>query len=315
MASTCSLIIPSYNGLHRLKTTLQSFLPVLHKVAECILVIDGSNDGTQDWLKSQSLPKNFITYVQENKGRAAARNTGIALAHGDIVIFVDDDIRIPPNFVERHLELQSCYPNSLISGQIFQDLNATTNLDFCRFRRYQEALWAKSLPDQRNAFRGFHFSSGNLSINRNLIKSLGGFNDSLSDCEDFYLGIIARKNLVPIYFDPTLICYHCDYRNLSSYIQRSLEYIRSKQDILSLCPEALREYSYAFQVPSSSRPFLSLMRRLFVYNHAWARILASPLFVVLPLDLRYRLYDYVISSSVWASSEAKAMNSLLQAQA
>lgn len=314
--SSCSssLIVPTYNGVHRLKTVFASLFKQSIRPTQYIFVLDGCTDGTYEWMATQELPENTVVHCQPNAGRSGARNTGIRISSGELLIFVDDDIRIPPNFVERHIGLQSRYPNSLISGQVFQDLNATTNLDFCRFRRCQETLWAKSLPDQQNVFKGFHFTTANLSVNRNLIHSLGCFNESLGDGEDFCLGIIARQKSVPIYFDPTLVCYHCDYGNLESYIRRSLQYLRSKQDIYALYPEVLREYGHLCRVPSSSRPFLNLVRRLFVYNLAWARFLASPLFAVLPLDLRYRLYDYVISSSVWASSEAKAMNSLLQAQ-
>jgi glycosyltransferase involved in cell wall biosynthesis len=53
---------------------------------------------------------------QENAGPAAARNLGFTASRGDIVIFIDDDILVPPELVRQHVEAHELNPGSVIFG-------------------------------------------------------------------------------------------------------------------------------------------------------------------------------------------------------
>lgn len=297
MSSLPSIVIPSYNGLHRLKISLPSLLRQSLSPLEYILVIDGSDDGSIEWIRGQGLPCNFNIAATSNCGRSAARNLGASLARSDLLIFVDDDICVPFHFVERHCELQSLYPNSLISGDVQQDLNTDLNFDICAFRRSCEQRWSSSMP-RHEVFCGFHFTTQNLSINQAVFALLGGFDQRLTDSEDFLLGVYAAKNSIPIYFDPSLVSYHCDYGDLEYLIRRNAEYISSKHRLAELCPDVKDNYSYVLSVPSCRGLFKNLVRRFFVYNYLWRKIIHSRVFYFLPKSLRFKVYDYILSSSV-----------------
>ena len=58
----------------------------------------------------------FKCVRQENAGPAAARNLGFATSHGDIVIFIDDDILVPSDLVRLHVEAHVLNPGSVIFG-------------------------------------------------------------------------------------------------------------------------------------------------------------------------------------------------------
>jgi GT2 family glycosyltransferase len=58
---------------------------------EVVLVDDGSSDGTADWLRGRSFGFGLRVLSQENRGPAAARNAGVAVARGRRVAFLGDD--------------------------------------------------------------------------------------------------------------------------------------------------------------------------------------------------------------------------------
>jgi glycosyltransferase involved in cell wall biosynthesis len=99
---TFSFVIPAYNEADDIITTLECALAQRLRPLEIIVVDDGSTDGTLD--KLQKLRDDGLIVVIEhgqNKGAAAARNTAIAAAAGDVLVFVDADNWPPVDFLER----------------------------------------------------------------------------------------------------------------------------------------------------------------------------------------------------------------------
>ena len=90
-----SVIIPSYNRAGMLPRTVHSVLDQTFPDLECIVVDDGSSDGTRQVIASISDPR--LRYIwQENQERSAARNTGIAASQGEYLTFLDSDDRLLP---------------------------------------------------------------------------------------------------------------------------------------------------------------------------------------------------------------------------
>ena len=88
-----SVIIPTYNRLELLKVTIESVRNQTFRDFEIIVVNDGSNDGTAEWLREQT---DLIHIDQTNSGIAASRNKGISVSKGAWLAFVDhDDIWAP----------------------------------------------------------------------------------------------------------------------------------------------------------------------------------------------------------------------------
>lgn len=84
-----SVIIPVYNGERYLRTAIESVLAQNVCPIEIIVVDDGSTDA------SQTVAREFMPMVQvitqSNRGASVARNRGVALAHGEILAFLDAD--------------------------------------------------------------------------------------------------------------------------------------------------------------------------------------------------------------------------------
>ena len=84
-----SVIVPAYNESAGIEAAVRSLLASDHPV-EIIVVDDGSTDGTADLVESLGLP-GVRVIRQENAGKPAALNTGLAAATCDLVVMVDGD--------------------------------------------------------------------------------------------------------------------------------------------------------------------------------------------------------------------------------
>lgn len=68
---------------------------------EVVVVVDGSTDGTADALRAGDWPFTLRVIEQPPRGAAAARNLGAETASGATLVFMDDDVVPPPDFLER----------------------------------------------------------------------------------------------------------------------------------------------------------------------------------------------------------------------
>jgi glycosyltransferase involved in cell wall biosynthesis len=101
-----TIIVPIYNSEKYIKRCLDSVCAQSYTDLEIILVNDGSTDNSLNILQEYAESDNRIKVVnQENKGVAAARNTGLRNATGDFILYVDSDDWIEKNMVQRMLEL------------------------------------------------------------------------------------------------------------------------------------------------------------------------------------------------------------------
>ena len=89
-----SIVIPTFNRASLLEECIISILKQSYTDYEIIVIDDGSTDNTLEILgKYAQVYKQKIIFVeQERKGPAAARNKGISLARGEIILFIDDDV-------------------------------------------------------------------------------------------------------------------------------------------------------------------------------------------------------------------------------
>ena len=79
-----SVVTPVYNGEQYLREALESLFAQDYEPFESIVVDDGSEDRTPEI--ARSFPVRY--HRQENQGAAAARNTGISLARGELVAWL-----------------------------------------------------------------------------------------------------------------------------------------------------------------------------------------------------------------------------------
>ncbi len=105
MAVEFSVVIPTHNRLEVLAEVIQALeFQDQPPSFEVVVVDDGSTDGTADWLRSRTFNLTLRILTQENRGPAAARNTGVAVAAGEWVAFLGDDTVPSPGWLKAHRE-------------------------------------------------------------------------------------------------------------------------------------------------------------------------------------------------------------------
>jgi glycosyltransferase involved in cell wall biosynthesis len=96
-----SVIVPSYNLGQYLPQALDSVLCQTFQDWECLIVENGSTDGSMNVVTDycNGDPRFIPVVFQENRGVAAARNRGLELAEGDYILFLDADDLIAPDYM------------------------------------------------------------------------------------------------------------------------------------------------------------------------------------------------------------------------
>lgn len=107
-----SIIVPAFNAERYIAETLDSVLRQTYRNFECIVVDDGSSDGTADVVRRYCKRDSRIRLVlQSNAGPSAARNRAIKLSRGEFILPLDADDRIHPLYVGTALSVFAMHPD------------------------------------------------------------------------------------------------------------------------------------------------------------------------------------------------------------
>lgn len=115
-----SVILPTYNRAQLVGRALRSVLDQTYRDFELIVVDDGSSDHTAEVVRSFADPRIRYLCHDENRGAAAARNTGIGAARGEYVAFLDSDDEWLPEKLRRQIEVLQEAPPTV--GVIYTDM-------------------------------------------------------------------------------------------------------------------------------------------------------------------------------------------------
>ncbi len=100
-----SVIVPVYNAKNTIEKCVKSILDGEHKNLECVLVNDGSTDGSGKICDELAkLDRRVVVLHKENGGVSSARNLGIKNANGKYVTFVDSDDEISLDYIKSMCE-------------------------------------------------------------------------------------------------------------------------------------------------------------------------------------------------------------------
>ncbi len=214
-----SIIIPIHNGepfLEKLIGTINAFT---FSDFECIFIDNNSTDDSMASLKNLLKNSSFVHSIvtEEKQGAGYARNTGIKIAKGEYLAFLDcDDVILPDKFkidfdilLKHDVDFVFCRSKRFyddgrivkhpISG-IFEGVNVPPTLGL---------IWLKNFF----LLQG----TGSLVVRKNVIESLNGFHTSLTG-EDAFLFIRMGMKFKGYFYDKTYFHY---YRHKQSTISKS----------------------------------------------------------------------------------------------
>jgi glycosyltransferase involved in cell wall biosynthesis len=261
MPPQLSVVIATYNRQALLRALLEDLREqdVGSDAFEVVLVDDGSHAPVRDAIASLSLPYTLTLIAQPNAGQAVARDNGIRRAAGEIVVIVDDDMRLPTHFLRAHREAHAA-GCTVVLGWIKPSPTLDHMPLFERFHARQlDAFVAGVRRGER--VRGAALCTGNVSVRRADYLAVGGFDRALTRSEDRDLGIRLEAHGARIAFSERAYSTHgSDHNDLTKWRRRARLYGRCDSTIAD--KHALLEYvdpwHFLFDVNPVSRPLLLL---------------------------------------------------------
>ena len=135
-----SVIVPVFNTSKYLARCLDSILSQTQKDFELIAINDGSSDNSADILSQYaSRDSRIIIVTQRNKGLSAARNSGLKIARGEWIMFVDSDDFIPCDAIEKFLLAADESKESVVISKEYA-------LDDAPAARSEKVQWKRCAP-------------------------------------------------------------------------------------------------------------------------------------------------------------------------
>jgi len=215
-----SVIIPTYNRKASLLRTLDSLSRQTYPADrfEVVVVDDGSVDDTPSVVR-EKYPFSLRYVRQPNQGDAIARNLGAQESRGDLLIFLDDDITVVPEFIAGMVKEHQGQERLVVAGT----LRPATNGGNSPF----EKLYVQNAGANLDGKVDFTAClSGILSIRRDDYLRLGMMqpvtNRGSSVWCDVELGYRAHLQGFSFKRNRIAIGYHSDFalRDLATYCQR-----------------------------------------------------------------------------------------------
>jgi glycosyltransferase involved in cell wall biosynthesis len=179
-----SVVVPVYEQTGVLPATLPALL-ALEGVRELLLVDDGSRDGSAAMLAEAARQRGSVRVIthEQNRGRAAARNTGVGAASGEVILFLDADIIPEPDVARVHAVH---YGDPAVVGVVSND--QPDQLDASDpFHRY---LLEHAGPRGEGDEQPLHFKyfiTGYSSVRRSALEAVGAFDERITYGEDLEL--------------------------------------------------------------------------------------------------------------------------------
>jgi glycosyltransferase involved in cell wall biosynthesis len=196
-----SVIIPVYNGERFLEDAIGSVLEQTYPSVECLVVDDGSTDGSYEIASAREPEIRLIR--QANRGVAAARNAGAAAAAGSFIAFLDaDDVWLPTK-LERQMPLFADDPSL---GLAYCGLKVTD--------RHLEGGTPRPCPRPEEALRkALLLEAPAMGVAQTSVipvevfRSRGGFDERLSTAADTDLGCRIAATYPIACVDEPLVLY------------------------------------------------------------------------------------------------------------
>jgi glycosyltransferase involved in cell wall biosynthesis len=208
-----TVVLPAYNHAQYVAEAIASVEAQTYRPIELVIIDDGSTDGTVDVIRKcvadMSIPVRF--FARANRGASVTLNEGAALARGQYLSFLNSDDYYAPErvsgLVKEVAESGGRWGFSLVSpfDGTPQSDQAGELTSAERFWQMQSNLLGRQSNSVAFATYNLAISTGNLFIERQLFRELGGFHDYRYNHDwDFCLraGALAEPIVVarPLYF-------------------------------------------------------------------------------------------------------------------
>ncbi len=249
VADAATIVIPNWNG----RELLEKYLPsVVEAVAgnpanEIIVVDNGSTDGSADFVR-ETFPRVKVLALRENLGFGGGSNAGFRAASNDIVVLLNSDMRVAPDFLAPLLEGFSDPEVFAVSCQIFfsdpNKVREETGLTQGWWQDGQLRVRHRIDPAVNERFPCFYGGGGSCAYDREKFLQLGGFDPLLHPfyLEDTDLGYMAWKRGWKVLYQPRSIVFHEHRGTIGKRFREQQIQAILKKNFLLFCWKNIHEW-------------------------------------------------------------------------
>lgn len=192
-----SVIIPTYNVEKYIIECLESVLTQTYKNFEIIIVDNNSSDSTVSICKrfKNIYPETINLIFEEKQGAAFARNSGLRIAKGEWIQFLDADDLLKPKKLETQLKHANHSNGFLVGSWEYKSINQVTSKRLVEKNDIIKAVFAGQ-------------GCGNTCANlwsKKALENVGGFNE-FSDTDDYFLmlNLAINADYKPVFLNEVL---------------------------------------------------------------------------------------------------------------
>ena len=214
-ARSATVVIPNWNGRDLLQKYIPSIIEALAGNSENeILVVDnGSDDGSAEFLR-ETFPSVHVLALERNLGFGGGSNAGFRAAKNDIVVLLNSDMRVEPNFLAPLLD-------GFIDASVF---SVACQIFFSDPKKLREETGLTQFWWENGAIRVRHRDDaaiqvlypcaygggGSCAFDRKKFLELGGFDELFAPfyMEDTDVGYRAWKRGWKVLYQPRSVVYH-----------------------------------------------------------------------------------------------------------
>ncbi len=169
-----SVVIPSFNRRQTLERVLDAYRRQTPEAPtfEVVVIDDGSTDGTAEMLAEQRPSRYRLRFaVQDNGGPALARNRGLELAAGDLILFTGDDVEPAPDLLAEHARAHDARadPRAIILGLTRWSPDAVPTATMRHIDGLGAQQFSYRFMKDGDEYDFRHFYTSNVSVRRTLL--------------------------------------------------------------------------------------------------------------------------------------------------
>jgi GT2 family glycosyltransferase/peptidoglycan/xylan/chitin deacetylase (PgdA/CDA1 family) len=207
-----SVIIPSHSRKAVLRRCLEALARQTQppETFEVIVVDDASTDGTAEMVQNMETPYTLrVLSLNPNRGEWGASNAGIEAASGRLCVLLDDDVVPEPGMLAAHVAAHQREPHTAAIGRLIQQPPPDSDW----YTLAYASAWNEGFAQlERREAKWTDCYSGNLSVEREGLLEIGGFNEDPTADGDSELAYRLHKARYWTRYVPDAVGTHCDQK-------------------------------------------------------------------------------------------------------
>lgn len=253
-----TVMMPVYNGMKLIHASIASLCAQTYTNWECVIVDDGSVDGTTEYLDTLNDRRFIVVHFEKNQGRPFARQKALELANGKYLAMLDAEDIYRKNKLEEQVRIMENHPEIILVSSAICSFGIKTEL---KRRRGTDRV---KIIEYSGENAPIHASS--MLITERAKKFRYNYNLNFGEDADFLRRYLKGGSY---YLDPNILYYYSEFDSvtkqkiLSSYKNR-MYYTASKGNLYAatqICIKYLTQY-FRFKFISTDEALSSRGKQL-----------------------------------------------------